>query len=771
MEVLKMHNLTDRLLEHTGWPIIFDQNTFVPSRENEQFVQKMLYNKDIFGLVIDEDNKIGIACKRCNEPATRCIGHYALARLAETHRYILPTYITECYKLAMKYNVHLKNRTRKTNKYGTIHHEIVNAIKPLLTPSDFFARTSIYIVIMPLTSRFQYMNETRFHSKKKCQYTTLFNILLRPSKFDVVAFHQELENMNVQKNRIGGTWDLSQAKSFKRLNLKPSLHDTLSRKEGFLRKSCIGGRVNKTNRQVAIPDSRLELDEVGTSPEVYRAINPKNSIVISCRHPALYCTNLMKVQVVPILTSNARVHAYPPEICPAYHLDFDGDETGFYVRDNDLTSEPSYDHLLHTPQHLLRHDYGFTLFAGSYNAICGVYMLSRWMETAIHTSIVAQLNRILRIRKQSEFPVDRHHQQPIRRRDLLEKIIAITSGLSNLSINGYVESGRLISNKIWRKEQWMEFENVAKRIRRGDETNFLFDFRTIALLINRFLYFHAAELTISCSSFARARKLANLAILNSGGYAKLEENFEKLVSRALEWFPPTSGEHIIVDSHCKGTLMHLAQAVCAIGPITVNYFINDFIKLCALFRIPARRLSPTMAMAFVVGNYYDGLNDLERYVVSITGREGPVISIVNTPDGGYGRRKTAFLTSGYIINYQGCVQEGKESNTSRWLPPPTNVQSLDRYLDIKLASAVGLPVDVASTERRVATRFDRIAVTPSLVRDENGRFLIFEVPPQSPATTIASDTTFHHRRNTSLSAVETRTTTTASSEPLTSSSS
>lgn len=745
-----MQNLTDAVLERSDWPVIFDQRTFVADRENEQFMHQQLYNKDIFGLVIDDDgDKV---CKRCCMDATQCIGHFALLRLKESHRYILPTYLASFVKLAMTYDATLKRIKRSTG--GNLQSRAIAVLRDVITPQDFSNRTSVYVIVLPLTARFQYMNESRFQIKKKCQYTQLLTMLMREERYTVMQFHQELENMNVQKNRSGGTWDLSQIRSFKRLNLRPSLHDTLSRKEGFVRKSCIGGRVNLTNRQVAIPNSQLEMDEVGVSPEIYDAIDSRNNVVISCRHPSLYCTNMMKVKLVPILASNSKVHAYPPEICEAYHLDFDGDETNLYYYNPRHADDETCDYLLHTPQNLLRHDYGYTLCTGSYNAICGAYMLTRWPDRVIRPEVVYELNHILLLREQTEFD----YHTCVTRQRLFERLISILTKVDNLSLADYMRNGRLLSNAVWRKEQWSQIEEIAKWLRRGDERQYLRDFRTVTQIINRFLYFHSAEITVSCGAFVEAHRRAQMAVTTMDRRGELFERYDDLAALALEWFPATTGEHIIVDSQCKGTRYHLVQGVACIGPVSVNYFINDFSRLCRLLNISTKRVSKSLAIAFVRGNYFDGLCDTERYVVSISGREGPVISIVNTPDGGYGRRKAAFLTSGYIINYLGSIQEGREGHRTRWLPPPLNVLSLDRYLDIRLGALAGVPLerrfstttddDVRFAPVRIVCatndgndeepppprvlplerngRWNSADATTTLVRDAIGRFLVFD---------------------------------------------
>lgn len=702
--------LTDQRLQLTDWPVIFDQNTF-PKNDKESIVEarQRLYDSDIFGL--NQWDPADRLCARCKQQRDNCIGHFALMKLSENFRYILPPHYQESMRWFRKKTN--KKMRRSEDNSAQMHYDAVQYMRSQMPREKFETITSIYIVVLPLASRFDYMNETRFSQRSYCSFHNILTTLCNSKETAPIEFLSTWERITTAKRKNGsvaGVWDLSQKRNYKRLTIKPSFAETMSKKNGFIRSNCIGGRVNISTRQVAIPNSSLEFDEVGVDPDLYESLN--GSTIISCRYPSLYCTNLMRLKMKPILPTGTKVNAYPPEMCVASHLDFDGDETCLYGSGQNWIK----DEIFHTPQSFARNDFGYSLFEGSYNAICCVYMLSTWPERRIDPKIGDLLVDILKRRRAAR------SERFSTRGQLLCFIVYLLMGNKKISITDMLQNGELIRPyRSWGRGQFRAIEDISKQIRKGDESQYLYDFRTCTNLMDTFVYYHSCELTISCENFAKAHERAKKDLETF-----TLDNFETLQSRSLSWFDPTDGEAIIVGSKCKGTLMHLVQGLCALGPVPVHYFINDFQRLCNLLKIPVKRWTNKFATAYINKSYYEGLTPQEQYIAAISGREGPVTSIVNTPDAGYGRRKAANSALGLVPNYLCCIQNGG-SDFNQWFPPIFNVTQYDKHLYLNIAALLGADIQLQVVQESTPYACLNIEFPDcTIVRLESGHLVKFD---------------------------------------------
>jgi len=190
---------------------------------------------------------------------------------------------------------------------------------PLFNP--FLEREEFYLPFLPVNLRIN-LQLTKLYKKFLLTLVKYRNLSEEEKKRELIS-----ELQIIFEKILDLTWDL------------------LIGKYGFIRKYCLGKRVDYSGRLVCVPDQNLDIDTVGLHPDFVKKLAGhlisseneislenfyKDKVVLIIRFPTLHKMNVQAFRV-KIDKKYKNVIGIPPVICAGFNADFDGDEFSIHL--------------------------------------------------------------------------------------------------------------------------------------------------------------------------------------------------------------------------------------------------------------------------------------------------------------------------------------------------------------------------------------------------------------------------------------------------------
>ena len=285
-----------------------------------------------------------------------------------------------------------------------------------------------------------------------------------------VFFSEIIHN---EKRRLQKAIDQLLYGSVNKRNDNKSLSQSLSGKEGILRRYSLGKRVDYSARSVIIPNPNLLLDQVGlpvemalnlfkpfiiqkilkekivfTFKEAEQLIRKEEPIIFSLlkeitqshpvlvnRAPSLHRLSIQGFYVVLTLGKSIELH---PLITTALNADFDGDNLTIHLPLTKVACEEIIDHVL-SPHHIIDPKNGYLIDIPTQDMILGIYYLTK--ESKRDNFIF--YDKVTSVKKSYDKGLISLHD-----------LIVIPAGLTEKNANGvknqflFTTPGKLIFNQI-----------------------------------------------------------------------------------------------------------------------------------------------------------------------------------------------------------------------------------------------------------------------------------------------------------------------------------
>tara|TARA_Y100000310_G_C20699887_1_gene828739 strand:+ start:3947 stop:7360 length:3414 start_codon:yes stop_codon:yes gene_type:complete len=498
-----------------------------------------------------------------------------------------------------------------------------------------------------------------------------------------------------------------------------TITERIKGKEGRIRKNLAGKRVNYSARTVISPDPNLKINEVGVPYEVAKIITVAErvtslnierckklilsteypganyilrpdgkrkriteelretlaeeiepgyiverhlvdgDIVLFNRHPSLHRASLMAhfVRVLPYRTF--RMH---PASCNPYNADFDGDEMNIHGPQTE-EARAEAETLLNVNNNLFSPKTNMNLMGCIDDAATGNHLLN---ETELSREDASQLlfstgvtemtlnksnegskvfNNVLPkpyqgknmtsrgFRKESGEDLKKIDGEMPRAEamEVLRRVFAL--GVNFLSRNGFTVS--------------LEDLNVSDEIKKKTEKVLKDADEKTQELIEA--YYDGSIELLPGRGAEESRELKILQVLN-----EVRTKIGDVVSKE---FPENNNVNKMIKAKARGSMLNVTQIACSVGQQVLNGKRIDFGYTERTLPFFKKADLSAKSHGFIESSFMEGLNPVEFFFGSITGRDGLMDTALRTPKSGYLYRRLANALQDLVMAYDGTVRD------------------------------------------------------------------------------------------------------------------
>jgi len=377
-------------------------------------------------------------------------------------------------------------------------------------------------------------------------------------------------------------------------DLEKELKRRINSKNGVIRKTILGKRVNLSGRAVIVPASEIKADEVSLSEEIMRELDiKKGEEVLLNRQPTLHPHNL---QVFRALKNTDKVIGIHPLVCSGFNADFDGDTMAVYkILNKDALSKK---HIGVSGQIFLSANGRFNLNL-SQDIGAGIYLAT--MSEEGRKELAGIINDRDIYNGSDDRPVD-------------------VSCLHNILLRYFLKHGgdRVKTLRLAEKITTMGLRNATER----GITLGIYDLYELATATDRDAIRIKNAIRINIDTKEDKDKLEK-------EIKKMEEKIERTIKKK-----PSNPVNIMLSSGARGKISQVRQMVGARGIV--------------------ERISGGVVSTGIASSYMEGFSPTEYYLACYGARKSLGDKKLVTPECGYLTRKLVFSASDLRISSTDC---------------------------------------------------------------------------------------------------------------------